>query len=103
MEFASYQQAKIAINKFDGAMTKGQSSRHSPTISVLICVGQTISIRLLAPVVQRGPPSQGRGGGAAPGGNLLARISGGAPGPAANNNNAPRGAMRGGRGGPRGA
>jgi hypothetical protein len=24
MEFASYQQAKIAINKFDGAMTKGE-------------------------------------------------------------------------------
>jgi hypothetical protein len=24
MEFASYQQAKIAINKFDGAMTKGK-------------------------------------------------------------------------------
>ena len=23
MEFASYQQAKIAINKFDGAMTRG--------------------------------------------------------------------------------
>ena len=23
MEFASYQQARIAINKFDGAMTKG--------------------------------------------------------------------------------
>lgn len=26
MEYASYQQAKIAINKFDGAMTKGKSS-----------------------------------------------------------------------------
>lgn len=25
MEFASYQQAKIAINKFDGAMTKGET------------------------------------------------------------------------------
>ena len=25
MEYASYQQAKIAINKFDGAMTKGAS------------------------------------------------------------------------------
>ena len=24
MEFASYQQAKIAINQFDGAMTKGK-------------------------------------------------------------------------------
>lgn len=24
MEFASYQEAKIAINKFDGAMTKGE-------------------------------------------------------------------------------
>ena len=24
MEYASYQQAKIAINKFDGAMTKGR-------------------------------------------------------------------------------
>ena len=24
MEFASYQQARIAINKFDGAMTKGE-------------------------------------------------------------------------------
>lgn len=29
MEFASYQQAKIAINKFDGAMTKGELSNSS--------------------------------------------------------------------------
>ncbi|RSH91482.1 hypothetical protein EHS25_009781 [Saitozyma podzolica] len=62
MEFASYQQAKIAINKFDGAMTKGQ----------------TISIRLLPPHQPR--PAKGAGGGATgaqSGGSLLSRISGG--------------------------
>jgi hypothetical protein len=64
-------------------------------------LGQTISIRLLPPVMQRGPAGrpgpQGQGQGPS-GGNLLARISGGMPTPSA-----PRGAFRGGRGGPRGA
>jgi len=98
MEFASYQQAKIAINQFDGAMTKGM------LVSSNYCsksdrAGQTISIRLLPPVIQRGPAGRPGPQGAAQGssGNLLARISGGAPTP-----NAPRGAFRGGRGGPRG-
>ncbi|WWD19843.1 hypothetical protein CI109_104310 [Kwoniella shandongensis] len=87
MEFASPQQAKIAINKFDGAMTKGQ----------------TISIRLLPPIVAKagrpGAPSGGSAGagagGAATGQSLLARIQGGNA-PAAQN---ARGG-RGGRGGP---
>ncbi|WRT70016.1 uncharacterized protein IL334_007009 [Kwoniella shivajii] len=91
MEFASPQQAKIAINKFDGAMTKGQ----------------TISIKLLPPIVARGPGPRpangagaGAGAGAASGQSLLSRIQGGAPsGPAANAPNAGRGG-RGGRGGP---
>lgn len=30
MEFASYQEAKIAINKFDGAMTKGETKTPLP-------------------------------------------------------------------------
>ncbi|CAD6563825.1 MAG: hypothetical protein TREMPRED_001394 [Tremellales sp. Tagirdzhanova-0007] len=60
MEYASYQQAKIAINKFDGAMTKGQ----------------TISIRLLAPISSSGRPDSALNG-APNGGSLLSRISGG--------------------------
>jgi hypothetical protein len=32
MEFASPQQAKIAINKFDGAMTKGKSDRRTQSL-----------------------------------------------------------------------
>lgn len=87
MEFASYQQAKIAINKFDGAMTKGQ----------------TISIRLLPPAVQRAPAG-GKAQGASSG-NLLSRISGGdkpASGPRpAGGARGDRGG-RGGRGAPRG-
>jgi hypothetical protein len=70
-------------------------------------IGQTISIKSLPPVVQRGPAGrpQGQGQGqVAPGGNLLARISGGVGGGGAPNApNGPRGGMRGGRGGPRGA
>ncbi|WVQ94918.1 hypothetical protein IAU59_002004 [Kwoniella sp. CBS 9459] len=63
MEFASPQQAKIAINKFDGAMTKGQ----------------TISIKLLPPIVARGRdgPRPAAGGNAASGQSLLSRIQGG--------------------------
>ncbi|WWC72219.1 uncharacterized protein I206_106181 [Kwoniella pini CBS 10737] len=85
MEFASPQQAKIAINKFDGAMTKGQ----------------TISIRLLAPIVAKPRPGPGGpgpvGAGAASGQSLLSRIQGGnasAGGPG------PQRGGRGGRGGP---
>jgi hypothetical protein len=33
MEYASYQQAKIAINKFDGAMTKGASLSLVPSLT----------------------------------------------------------------------
>ncbi|WVW86383.1 hypothetical protein I302_108429 [Kwoniella bestiolae CBS 10118] len=84
MEFASPQQAKIAINKFDGAMTKGQ----------------TISIRLLAPIVSRprpGPPGQGPAQAQAnpSGQSLLSRIQG----PPGNGPVGGRGG-RGGRGGP---
>ena len=77
MEYASYQQAKIAINKFDGAMTKGapylpsgdaDHSSHFP--------GQTISIRLLAPISSSGRPDSALNG-APNGGSLLSRISGG--------------------------
>jgi hypothetical protein len=101
MEFASYQQAKIAINKFDGAMTRGAYTIH--TYDRYLTIGQTISIKLLPPVVQRGPAGRPQGQGqVAPGGNLLARISGGGGG-APNAPNGPRGGMRGGRGGPRGA
>jgi hypothetical protein len=50
--------------------------------------------------MQRGPAGRPgpQGAGQGPSGNLLARISGGVP-----TTNAPRGAFRGGRGGPRGA
>ncbi|OXC68929.1 hypothetical protein AYX13_02538 [Cryptococcus neoformans] len=89
MEYANVQQAKIAINKFDGAMTKGQ------TISIRFAVPR------FPPSAIRGRPGAGRG--AAPGQNLLSRIQGApgtnAPAPAANNKGAKgtRGA-RGGRG-----
>ncbi|WVR09617.1 hypothetical protein IAU60_006689 [Kwoniella sp. DSM 27419] len=90
MEYASPQQAKIAINKFDGAMTKGQ----------------TISIKLLPPIVAKGRPGPGpvAGGNAGSSQSLLSRIQGGAPtaGGKGANDRAPRnaaGAGRGGRGG----
>ncbi|ORX39454.1 hypothetical protein BD324DRAFT_619774 [Kockovaella imperatae] len=82
MEFASYQQARIAINKFDGAMTKGQ----------------TISIRLLPPPTAR--PGPGSRPASQTGASLLQRMSG--PGAGAGSiprGNAPRGS---GRGAPRG-
>ncbi|OCF43730.1 hypothetical protein I317_02483 [Kwoniella heveanensis CBS 569] len=77
MEFASPQQAKIAINKFDGAMTKGQ----------------TISIKLLPPIVSKGRdgPRPAAGGNTASGQSLLSRIQGGGK-------EAPAG-QKGGRGG----
>ncbi|EAL19799.1 hypothetical protein CNBG0920 [Cryptococcus deneoformans B-3501A] len=65
MEYANVQQAKIAINKFDGAMTKGQ------TISIRFAVPR------FPPPAIRGRPGAGRG--AASGQNLLSRIQG-APG-----------------------
>ncbi|KAI9633802.1 uncharacterized protein MKK02DRAFT_28568 [Dioszegia hungarica] len=89
MEYSSVQEAKIAINKFDGAMTKGQ----------------TISIRFLPPVQIRPPPARASSYNAPPAGrqqtgaSLLARI---APPP----RGAPAGPPRGqggpvrGRGGP---
>ncbi|KAK4684452.1 THO complex subunit 4, partial [Tremellales sp. Uapishka_1] len=64
MEFASYQQAKAAINQFDGAMTKGQ----------------TINIHLLPPHRPSTPPVASlaaRINPAAAGGSLLSRIAGG--------------------------
>ncbi|EIW72135.1 hypothetical protein TREMEDRAFT_66724 [Tremella mesenterica DSM 1558] len=78
MEYASAQQAKIAINKFDGAMTKGQ----------------TISIRLLPPVTPRlqVTPQSSK--------PLIARIAGGtASSGSTPTNTAPRGrgGFRGGR------
>ncbi|WWC91917.1 uncharacterized protein L201_006869 [Kwoniella dendrophila CBS 6074] len=88
MEFAAPQQAKIAINKFDGAMTKGQ----------------TISIRLLPPIVAKpgrpGPGAQGNTGSSAQSGqSLLSRIQGGAgAGGVPQQQSASRGG-RGGRGG----
>ncbi|OCF61571.1 hypothetical protein L486_01223 [Kwoniella mangroviensis CBS 10435] len=86
MEFASPQQAKIAINKFDGAMTKGQ----------------TISIRLLPPIVAKSRPGPGGPGSAgqanAGSQSLLSRIQGGG-GVVANPPAGGRGG-RGGRGGP---
>ncbi|KAK1922223.1 hypothetical protein DB88DRAFT_497586 [Papiliotrema laurentii] len=61
MEFASPQQAKIAINKFDGAMTKGQ----------------TISIHLLPPATAGRPGRQSRSAsGSQTGASLLSRIQG---------------------------
>ncbi|KAK8853414.1 hypothetical protein IAR55_004120 [Kwoniella newhampshirensis] len=93
MEYASPQQAKIAINKFDGAMTKGQ----------------TISIRLLPPIVAKGRPGPPAAAGGAPGGgggqSLLARIQGNpaSAGPVARGGRGGRGGpARGGRGGPAG-
>ncbi|WVQ90384.1 hypothetical protein IAS59_004163 [Cryptococcus gattii] len=89
MEYSNVQQAKTAINKFDGAMTKGQ----------------TISIRFAIP---RFPPSSvrgrpGAGRSAAPAQNLLSRIQGApgtkAPAPAANDRGVKGGGgARGGRG-----
>ncbi|WVF67322.1 hypothetical protein IAT40_002073 [Kwoniella sp. CBS 6097] len=83
MEFASPQQAKIAINKFDGAMTKGQ----------------TISIKLLPPIVAKGRdgPRPAAGGNPASGQSLLSRIQGGGKDASAS---APAsGGQKGGRGG----
>jgi hypothetical protein len=72
MEFASYQQAKIAINKFDGAMTKGKPYSHS-RIAADSMTGQTISIRLLPPVQPRAAKPAAA---AQTGGSLLSRITG---------------------------
>ena len=72
----------IAINKFDGAMTKGQ----------------TISIRLLPPATVRQAPGRPSGqAGAAPGASLLSRIQGTGPTsqPARGRGAAPRGGNRG--------
>lgn len=84
MEYANVQQAKIAINKFDGAMTKGSFRFFLSAVSRLTCAilaGQTISIRFAVPRFPppaiRGRPGAGRG--AASGQNLLSRIQG-APG-----------------------
>ncbi|KAL7424569.1 hypothetical protein Q5752_000253 [Cryptotrichosporon argae] len=94
MEYASAQQAKIAINKFDGAKTKGE----------------TISIKLLPPVQPRGavrPDAQRQQSGA----SLLARLGGGGGGgggrDTARSSDAPRrsapaGERGRGRGAPRG-
>ena len=99
MEFATYQQAKIAINKFDGAMTKGKAFFVQGKLVLVLTLntGQTISIRLLPPVVQRGPAGPGKPQGAS-GGDLLSRISGGKAHIAAAPRDVPRGGARGGRG-----
>ena len=99
MEFASYQEAKIAINKFDGAMTKGELDLIPVSVRADTTLGQTISIRLLPPA--RAPPAAGAAsggpgrGGAQTGASLLARLGG--QGGASGAVNAPRGGA-----GPRG-
>ncbi|KAL1410852.1 hypothetical protein Q8F55_001795 [Vanrija albida] len=62
VEYASAQQAKTAINKFDGAMTKGQ----------------TITIKPIAPARPREEKGSKDAGGS--GGSLLARLGGGGGG-----------------------
>ncbi|ORY31627.1 Endonuclease/exonuclease/phosphatase [Naematelia encephala] len=98
VEFASYQQAKTAINMFDGAMTKGVTFQDPALHHTDTSEGQTISIRLLPPVVARAAPAAARG--APAGGSLLSRISGGNAAPAAGprGGGAPRGRGVGGRG-----
>lgn len=73
MEYSSVQEAKVALNKFDGAMTKGQLSSSLQTLTQANETGQTISIRFLPPINTRQPPAMGQGG------NF------GAPRPAVNN------------------